>query len=266
MGVIGLIAGNGRLPFLFADAARRAGEAVVAIAHHGETDPALAAHVDRVTWVHVGQLERLRRALVAAGVREAVMAGGIGRVRALARARPDLGALWVVASVRSFRDDGLLRAIARYLEQRGVAVVSPARYLAEVVAPKGPLCGGPPTAAQARDVELGLEVARALGVADVGQTVVVKAGHVLAVEAIEGTDEAIRRGARLGGAGVVVVKRAKPTQDERFDLPAVGPRTVEVMGEVGAALLAVEAGRTLLIDAAEMFARAESTGVRVVGV
>lgn len=263
---LGLIAGNGRLPFLFAQAARRQGHAVVAVAHREETDPALAGEVDRLHWVRVGQVGRVLRHLRAAGVTRAVMAGGIGRVRALTAARPDLGALKVISSLRSFRDDALLRAVARYFEQGGVRIEAPTAFLREVLAPEGLLAGPALSARRAADVALGWEVAGLLGRADVGQTVVVKEGHVLALEAVEGTDEAIRRGARLGGRGVVVVKRAKPGQDERFDLPAVGPGTVALMREVGAAVLAVEAGRTVVLDAAEVAAAATSAGITLCAV
>lgn len=262
---VGLIAGNGRLPFLFAQAARRQGLRVVAVAHREETDPALRGEVDDLTWVRVGQVGRILRALRAAGVERAVMAGGIGRVRALTAARPDLGAVRIIASLRSFRDDALLRAVASYFERNGVRIEAPTAFLEEVLAPAGLIAGPALTDAQTRDVALGWDVAGLLGQADVGQTVVVKGGHVLALEAVEGTDEAIRRGARLGGRGVVIVKRAKPGQDERFDLPAVGPATLALMNEVGAAVLAVEAGRTLILDAAEVAAAARRADITVWG-
>jgi UDP-2,3-diacylglucosamine hydrolase len=263
---VGLIAGNGRLPFLFAEAARRQGVAVVAVAHREETDPALAAEVERLEWVRVGQVDRILRTFRQAGVERAVMAGGIGRVRALTAARPDLGAVRIIASLRSFRDDALLRAVAGYFERHGVRIEAPTAWLREVLAPAGLLAGPVLSEAQAQDVALGWEVAGLLGQADVGQTVVVKGGHVLALEAVEGTDEAIRRGARLGGPGAVVVKRAKPGQDERFDLPAVGPATLALMREVGAVVLAVEAGRTVVLDAAEVAAAARRADISVWGV
>lgn len=263
---IGLIAGSGRLPFLFAAAAKEQGLRVVAVAHRGETDPALEAAVGSLTWVRLGQVGHIVGALKAAGVRRAVMAGGIGRVRALTEARPDLGAVKVVSRLRSFRDDALLRAVADHFAQEGIEIVAPTDFLARALAPLGHLAGPALSAAQQKDVALGLEVARALGRVDVGQTVVVRQGHVLALEAVEGTDETIRRGGRLGGEGAVVVKLCKPGQDTRFDLPAVGPATLEVMAEVGARALAVEAGRTILLDAQQLCASAQRRGVSVVGV
>jgi DUF1009 family protein len=264
--VIGLIAGNGSLPRLFARAARARGFSVVAAAHRGETDPGLAAEVDVLSWVRVGQVGRIQRLLHKQGVQEAVLAGGFVRVRALARLRPDLGLFRVAARLRSVRDDALLRAVAEDFEAHGIRIVSAASYLTELLAPAGRLAGPELDQAARRDVELGSEVAAALGRADVGQTVVVKDGHVLALEAVEGTDACIRRGAALGGRGVVVVKRLKPGQDERFDLPAVGPRTLEVMAEVGARVLAVEAGKTLLLEGEALLAIADRAGISLVGV
>lgn len=263
---IGLIAGNGRLPFLFARAARERGLEVVAVAHRGEADAALATEVASCTWVRLGQVDRMLRAFRAGGVTRAAMAGGIGRVRAFTEFRPDLGALRILARLRRFGDDALLRAVAGYFEEHGVTIVAPTDFLAEVLCPEGHLAGPRLKPAQERDVALGREVATLLGQADVGQTVVVRDGHVLALEAVEGTDEAIRRGGRLGGKGAVVVKRCKPGQDLRFDLPAVGPHTLEVMDEVGARVLALEVGRTVLLDAPELFAGAEARGISIVGV
>jgi UDP-2,3-diacylglucosamine hydrolase len=262
---IGLIAGNGRLPFLFARAARERGLSVVAVAHRNEADPALEAEVAQLTWVKLGQVDRIIHAFREAGVQRAAMAGGIGRVRALTEARPDLGAMRILSRLRSLRDDALLRAVADYFESHGVTIVAPTDYLAQALCPEGHLAGPRLHPAQEKDVALGREVATLLGQADVGQTVVVRDGSVLALEAVEGTDEAIRRGGRYGGAGAVVVKRCKPGQDLRFDLPAVGPRTLEVMGEVGARVLALEAGRTVLLDAPALFEGAEKSGITLIG-
>jgi DUF1009 family protein len=238
---IGLIAGNGQLPFLFAREARTRGLEVVVVAHRGETDPSLEAEVASFTWVRLGQVDKIVRAFQKAGVARAAMAGGIGRVKALTEARPDLGAVRIISRIRSFRDDTLLRAIADYFESHGVTIVAPTDYLSEVLCPVGHLAGPKLHPAQEQDVALGVEVAGLLGKADVGQTVVVRNGHVLALEAVEGTDV-------------------------RFDLPAAGPRTLEVMREVGASVLALEAGRTVLLEAPQLFKAAESQGITVVGV
>ena len=265
METIGLIAGSGAFPFIFAKAAREQGLEVHAVAHRGEADPALEREVASLTWVKLGQAKGILTALKKAGVVKAVMAGGLGRARSLTQAWPDAGAWKIARKLRGFRDDELLRAVAAYFEEGGVQIVAPTDYVKQVLAPAGLLAGGKLTADEERDVELGREVAASLGKADVGQTVVVKAGVVVAVEAVEGTDDAIRRGGRLAGKGAVVVKRVKPGQDLRFDLPAAGPVTLEVMREVQARVLAVEAGRTVLLGAEEMFRLAERFGISLVG-
>lgn len=263
---IGLIAGSGLFPVLFADAARAQGMQVVAVAHKGEADTQLAAHVDELHWVRLGQVSAIARRLKSSGVSKAVMAGGIGRVGAFTSARPDLGAVKIIASLRSFRDDALLRAVAGYFEQQGITIVAPTDYVKELLSPEGHLGGPQLTEGQGKDVTLGLEVATALGKADVGQTVVVRQGHVLALEAVEGTDATIRRGGKYGGRGAVVVKLSKPGQDTRFDLPAVGTQTLTTMKDVGAAVLAVEAGRTILLEPHRIFRDAQMLGITVVGI
>lgn len=263
---IGLIAGNGRLPVLFAEAAKARGLAVHAVAMEGEADELdLKPCVSSLDWVKVGQAGHILDAFKRYGVTKAVMAGGIGRVRSLTQARPDLGTLQIVARVRSMRDDEFLRAVAGYFEDHGVQIVAPTDFVPQVLAKPGLLAGPKLSSKQERDVEVGREVAFSLGRADVGQTVVVKDGVVLAVEAVEGTDECIRRAGKYGGPGGVVVKRCKPDQDVRFDLPAAGPVTLEVMREAGAKVLAVEAGKTVLLDAELLFKWADRLGLSVVG-
>jgi DUF1009 family protein len=264
--LIGLIAGNGRLPHLFAEAARQQGLEVVAVGHRGETDPQLESKVRSFSWVRLAQIDRIVRVLREAGVTRAVMAGGISRIRAFTEARPDKGAVRIALRLRSFRDDSLLRAVADYFQRAGVQIASPTDFLTNLLVPAGHLAGPGLDAGQRRDIALGIEVAQLLGRADVGQTVVVKNGHVLAMEAIEGTNETIRRAGKLGGPGAVVVKFSKPQQDRRFDLPTVGPGTLEAMAESGAKVLAVEAGRTLILEAEQVYARAERQGVTLLGV
>ena len=264
MKTLGLLAGNGQLPFLFADAARAQGLSVHAVGFQGDTDPSLASHVASFTWMRLGQTRPAVEAFQKNGVTEVVLAGGIGRVRSLTQARPDLGMLQLIAGLRSFRDDELLRAVARYFEKRGLKVVAPTDYVPTVLAPEGHLAGPPLTDVQRRDVQLGREVALTLGRVDVGQTVVVHEGVVLAVEAVEGTDECIRRAGKFGKRGAVVVKRCKPNQDLRFDLPAAGPVTMEVMREAGAKVLALEAGKTVLLDSQLLFRDAAALGISIV--
>jgi hypothetical protein len=262
---LGLIAGSGRFPVVVAQAARARGVQVHAVAHELEADPQLGQHVDSLVWVKVGQVDGILQPLKAHGVSQAVMAGGIGRIRSFTQARPDLGALKIAASLRSMRDDEMLRGFADYFERNGVRIVAPTDFVPELLALEGQLAGPSPSDAQLRDAVIGREVADLLGRADVGQAVVVKDGAVLAVEAVEGTDEAIRRAGRYGGKGAVVVKRSKPGQDLRFDLPAVGPTTLEVMREAGASVLVVEPRRTVLLDRDQLFKWAARLGIGILG-
>jgi DUF1009 family protein len=246
---LGLIAGNGVFPLMFAREARERGFRVVAVAHTGETPAAIEEVADAVTWIRVGRLGRMIRAFRAAGVRRAVMCGGLNKVRSLADLRPDWRTLRLLARTGGRGDDTLLRALARELGGAGIEVVSSTLFLDRILAPAGLLAGPVPDAAARADLALGVRVLEATGPLDIGQSVVVERGVVLALEAIEGTDAAIARAGALGRGGAVVVKMAKRGQDMRFDVPAVGPGTITAMRAAGARLLAVEAGATILLEA-----------------
>lgn len=263
---IGLIAGNGRFPLLFAEAARRAGVEVVAVAHQHETPDEIANLVSHLTWVRVGELGKIIRTFKQAGVTRAVMAGGIRKPRQLSDFRPDFRGAAFIAKTRSLRDDVLLRGVAAELEHDGITIVESTLFLGDLVPQVGTLTRKAPKSREWEDVRFGLEVAREVGRFEVGQSVVVKRRTVIAVEGIEGTDAAIRRGGELGRGGVVVVKVSKPGQDLRFDVPAVGMTTIEVMRDVDARVLALEAGRTIMIDREEMLRAADAAGIAVVAV
>jgi DUF1009 family protein len=263
---IGLIAGKGKFPLLFAQAARRRGLEVVAVAHRGETDPALEPLSHQCQWISVGQLGKLIRAFKQAGVTQAVMAGGVSRGRLFRDFRPDFRALNLVRRVGAGHDDRLLRGLAAELEKEGITIVSPLLYLEDVLAQPGRLSRRQPTSKELQDIDYGFTIAKELGRLDLGQCVVVRRQVVTALEAIEGTDDTIRRGGRLAGPGAVVVKVCKPGQDLRFDLPAVGKGTIEAMREVEAGVLAVEAGKTLIFDRDEMLALADRASIAVWGV
>jgi UDP-2,3-diacylglucosamine hydrolase len=263
---IGLIAGRGQFPILCAQAARRRGLAVVAVAHRDETDPALARQVEEVHWVYVGQLGKIIRIFQAAGVHTALMAGAINRGRLFTHFRPDLRALSLIRRVGAGHDDRLLRAVAAEMEGEGIRIASATMFLEELMAPAGPLGRHRPTADQKKDIDFGFTMAKEIGRLDIGQCAVVRHQVVVALEAAEGTDEAIRRGGRLAGPGAVVVKVCKPQQDLRFDLPAVGLGTIAVMQEVGATVLAVEAGKTVIFDRDDMVHAADRAGIVVWGV
>jgi DUF1009 family protein len=260
---VGLIAGNGRFPILFARSAQAQGYDVVAVAHHGETEPELNAVVPGVTWVKVGELEPMIRTFHDAGIEQAVMAGGIRKAALLEHFAPDARGLAFLARLAHLGDDALLRGLAEELEREGIHIVSSTLFLESLLAPAGALTPQAPTEAQWRDIRHGVAVAHAIGRWDIGQSVVVKSSMVLAVEAIEGTDATILRG---GTPGAVVVKVSKPQQDLRFDVPAIGPETVRVCATAGVAVLAVEAGKTLVLERDAVLRQAEATGLCIVGV
>ncbi|MBI5198249.1 MAG: UDP-2,3-diacylglucosamine diphosphatase LpxI [Nitrospirae bacterium] len=263
--IIGIIAGNGQFPLLIAQAIRQRGHSVVAIAHEGLTDPQIEQSA-KTLWVKVGQLGSLIRGLKDSGVREVVMAGGFRKTLLFSNIRPDMRAISLLARIRSKEDDVILRALAGELEAEGIRVSEATGYLKDLLAPSGVLSRREPTAEEWKDIRFGWRMAKEVGRLDIGQCLVVKEQAVLAVEAIEGTDEAIRRGGRLGGSGSVVIKICKPGQDTRFDLPTVGIQTLEAMKEVGAHVLAVESGRTVMIDLKKMSREADAADISIVGV
>jgi hypothetical protein len=267
MATIGLIAGGGRFPILFAESARRAGHRVVAVAHRSETDPALAEKVDAIAWVKLGQIGHMLDALRAGGATQSVMLGAITKKRFFADAMLDATGLRVLARIAIRSDDNLLRAFARFLEEEGVPITDPTPFLADRLAAEGVIGRHRPTEEELADARYGLELARGIGRLDLGQTVVVKDRVVLAVEALEGTDACIRRGGELArSGGFVVAKAVKPNQDRRFDLPAVGPETVAVLGDAGGRVLAVEAGATLVMDLERMVDQADRAKLVLLGV
>ena len=261
---LGLVAGSGRLPFALARAARAEGFRVVAVGHRGQTDPALEAEVDAFDWVWLGQLGRIAGTLSKGGARRAVMGGGLAKTASFTSARPDLAALKLWATLGKRGDDRLLRAIADWFQQEGIEIVAPDGLLAGCFAEEGPVAGPTPAAEALEDAAEGFRVARLLGQADVGQTVAVREGAVLAVEAMEGTDACIRRAGTLAERAVIV-KAAKPGQERRFDMPAVGPGTIAVLAEARARLLAVEAGATIVLDREELESAARKAKIPVVG-
>ena len=264
---IGLIAGNGVFPRLFAQAARAKGLRVVAVAMRGETDPSIADEVDALTWVRVGQLGRMIRALKRGGVTRAAMAGGVRKTRLFEGVRPDLTAMAVLARCVLRNDDGMLRAVAAQYERSGIEIVDSTLYMPESLAPEGALSGCVPTEAQWEDLRFGFRVAREIGRLDIGQTAIVRDGAVVALEAIEGTDACIQRaGALMGGAGGVMVKIAKPNQDMRFDVPAIGVHTITRLADAGIEVLGIEAGRTLLLEPLAVVQAADAHRIALVGV
>jgi len=260
---IGLIAGGGGFPLLIAETAKKRGHTIVAVAHRGDTDPALAERVDRIIWIKLGQFGQLIKALKGNGVRKALMAGTIAKRRMFGKLRPDLKGLALMSRLRIFHDDGILRAVADELESEGIEIVSSVFLTPELLAPPGCLTKRRPTKNEKEDILFGWHVAKELGRLDIGQCVVVRRKTVLALEAMEGTDETIRRGGELAREHAVVIKVSKPEQDLRFDIPTVGLKTLEVMGDVKASVLAVEAGKTLMFDRDAMIEFANRKGITI---
>lgn len=260
---LGIIAGGGQFPLLVAEAAKRRGLRVVAVAHEGETDPALAELVESISWVKLGKLGRLIKVLKHWSIKEVILAGSITKMRMFEGVRPDLRALSVMTKLAIFHDDDILRALANELKKEGINVIDSTKYLPEIMAPQGCLTKRRPTKGEKEDIEFGWKIAKELGRLDIGQCVVVRRKTVLALEAIEGTDETILRGGRLAKEKAVVVKVSKPGQDLRFDLPTVGLNTVKTMARVGATVLAVEAGKTLIFDRDKMVEYAQQHGITI---
>jgi DUF1009 family protein len=239
------------------------GREVVAVAHEGETLPQIAQVTDKLRWIKIGQLGKLLRFFKDNGVSEAVMAGGIRKTRLFSRLRPDLKTLSLITRLKDFQDDNALRVFARWLEEEGVTIVAAHDYVPDLVARAGLLTRKGPSKNQQKDIDFGWRMAEDLGRLDVGQCIVVRHRTVVAIEGVEGTDETIARGGRLARKRAVVIKRCKPNQDLRFDLPAVGPGTIESMLEVEAKCLVIEKDRTLIFDRPEMIDLADRNGLVV---
>ena len=277
--LLGLIAGNGRFPFLLLDAARAHGLSVVVAAIKEETDPEIDARATadpeiRVHWMSLGELSRLIETFQAAGVTRAVMAGQVKHTQIFSSIRPDWRLAKLLLNLRRRNTDMLLGAVAKVLADEGIELISSTHYLEPLLAKPGVLTQRAPTEDERNDIAYGRTVARALATYDLGQTVVIAAQACVAVEAMEGTDATIERAGTLMrrvndptstlSRALTVVKVAKPNQDMRFDVPVIGVATIETMIRSGATCLAVEAGRTLLFDAAAILAAADQAGIALV--
>ena len=277
---LGLIAGNGRFPFLLLDAARAHGLQVVVAAIKEETDPEMDARAAadpgvRVHWMSLGELSRLIDTFRAEGVTRAVMAGQVKHKQIFSSIRPDWRLAKLLLNLRTRNTDMLLGAVAKVLGDEGIELISSTQYLEPLLAKAGVLTGRKPDEQEQKDIEYGRTVALAIAGYDLGQTVVIAAQACVAVEAMEGTDATIARAGDLfrtldsGGESTLnrsltVVKVAKPNQDMRFDVPVVGVATIEAMKAAGATCLAVEAERTLMFDPAAIMKTADEAGIAIV--
>lgn len=251
---LGLIAGSRNLPLVLAREARAAGvPRIVAVAFEGETEPALAGLVDELVWLRVGQLGRMIEALVSRGVKQCVMAGQLAPQN-LFNVRPDLRAMGVLLRLKERNAHTIFGAVAEELLKEGVELISAVPWLQPVMPGQGFQLGRALSSEQRQDIAFGLSIAREVSRLEIGQSVVVKEGTVLAVEGFEGTDKCLARGGELAGksGGAVAVKVAKENHDMRFDIPCVGPRTIETCLAHGIDVLAFDAGRTLLLDQPEV--------------
>lgn len=263
---LGLIAGNGKFPLLLASSYKKKHDArIEAVGFRGETSPELADVVDGLLWVGVGQLGKIIKFFKKAGVSRAVMAGQIRPARMFEKLRFDLRGLKVLSRLENRKADSIFSSVAEEMRKDGILLLDSTCFLKDYMAKEGVLTRRQPTEAELEDARFGSHIARQLGGLDIGQTVVVKDKAVVAVEALEGTDETIRRAGKLAGPGTIVVKMAKPSQDMRFDVPVVGIETIRTMREVQAGLLAVEAGKTLVIDEEEAVQFADRSGICIAG-
>jgi len=262
--LLGIIAGNGVYPKVLADAARKGNvKKLVIAAFTGETDPQIEKSADVIEWLRVGQLGRLLKFFREQKVRRAIMAGQIAP-KNLFDLRPDVKALVVLAKLKQRNAESIFSAIADELGKAEVHLLPATTFLENDLAAKGLVAGTKLSRAEEEDVELGWSIAKEIARLDIGQTIIVKNGTVLAVEAFEGTNDAIKRGGALAREGAVMIKVAKPNQDMRFDVPVIGVETIKIAREAKLRVIAVEAGKTLLLERDKVVDSAQSAKISIV--
>jgi DUF1009 family protein len=274
----GLIAGNGRFPFMVAAGARRAGVALSVAAIREETDPGIEQEVERLTWVGIGQLGKLIRFFKSEGVEQAIMAGQVKHVQIFSRAVPDARMLKLLLRLPRRNTNSLIGAVAAELASEGIELIDSTYFLQDHLPVAGTLTQRKPNAAERGDLEYGLEIAREMAGLDLGQTIVVRGRACVAIEAMEGTDETIRRAGdllrgrqarkrlRLTSGALTVLKLSKPDQDMRFDVPVIGVPTIETMIAAGATCLCISSGKTLMFDRDKLIAKANKHKLTIVAV
>jgi len=263
---LGLIAGNGRFPFLVIEGAHRAGAEVAVAAIREETDPAIEQIADRLTWVGIGQLGKLLRFFKNEGVEKAIMAGQVKHIQIFSNAIPDVRTLKMLLRLPRRNTDALIGAVAGELTSEGIELIDSTHFLKDQLPAAGTLTRRSPDDRERSDIEYGLEVAREIARLDLGQTIVVRDRACVAIEAMEGTDAVIRRAGELVRGRLTVVKLAKPDQDMRFDVPVVGIPTIESMITSRATCLCLTSGKTLMFDRAEMIALADKNKIAITAV
>ena len=261
---LGIIAGNGVYPRLLADAARKAGvQKIIAAAFTGETDPALAQHVDLIEWMRVGQLNQLLKFFGEQKVHHAIMAGQIAP-KNLFDLRPDWRALLLLGKLKQRNAESIFAAIATELSKVEVDLLPATTFLEDSLARSGLIAGPKLSRREEEDVDLGWKIAKEIARLDIGQTVIVKDGTILAVEAFEGTNEAIKRGGALARKDAIMVKVAKPNQDIRFDVPVIGVETIRIAAEARLRVIGIEAGKTLLLEKDPIVELASHSNISIV--
>ncbi len=263
---LGLIAGNGRFPFLVLEGAKRAGATVAVAAIREETDPTIEQLADRLIWVGIGQLGKMLRFFKEEGVNKAIMAGQVKHVQIFSRAIPDVRMLKMLLRLPRRNTDALIGAVADELSAEGIELIDSTFFLKDQLPQPGTLTKRAPDERERSDIEYGLEIARGIAGMDLGQTIVVRDRACVAIEAMEGTDAVIRRAGSLVRGRLTVVKIAKPDQDMRFDVPVVGIPTIESMKESGATCLCITPGKTLMFDREDMIKAANKHKIVITAV
>ena len=263
---LGLIAGNGKFPFLVLEGAKRAGAAVAVAGIREETDPEIERLADRFTWVGIGQLGKMLRFFKDEGVDKAIMAGQVKHVQIFSRAMPDVRMLKMLLRLPRRNTDALIGAVANELAAEGIELIDSTYFLKDQLPRPGTLTKRAPDERERGDIEYGLDVAHEIARLDLGQTIVIRERACVAIEAMEGTDAVIRRAGKLVRGRLTVVKIAKPDQDMRFDVPVVGVPTIESMIEASATCLCLSAGKTLMFDREEMIKIANKSKIAIVAV
>lgn len=261
----GLIAGNGKFPFLVVEGARLAGESLAVVAINEETDPRLAEVAENIIWVGIGQLGKMISFFKKQGVTKAIMAGQVKHVQIFSGAMPDLRMVKMLWNLPRRNTDALIGGVANEMAKEGIELIDSTHFIKDQLAPDGVLTKRKPTDFERENIEYGLHIADELGRLDLGQTVVVRGKACVAIEAMEGTDATIRRAGELAKGKLTVVKVAKPGQDMRFDVPVVGVPTIETMIAAGATCLSITAGKTLIFDRAEMLKLADTNKICITG-
>ena len=261
----GLIAGNGQFPFLVAEGARKRGASLSVVAIKEETDPRIDDVEGNVLWVGIGQLGKMISFFKREGVEKAMMAGQVKHVQLFSGAMPDVRMMKMLWKLPRRNTDALIGGVADELAKEGIELIDSTHLISDHLAPRGVLTKRKPDKTEQENIEYGLHIASEIARLDLGQTIVIRASACVAIEAMEGTDETIKRAGKLANGKLTVVKVAKPDQDMRFDVPVVGIPTIEMMIAAGATCLSITAGKTLIFDREEMIALADRNRITVVG-